>query len=53
MNKQEPFWDRVVNKTWKIMMCLLIVGALHYGRRIFIADRFRIPVTGVSFRKIS
>lgn len=41
--EEESFWDRLVNRIWKIMMCLLVVIALHYGRRIFIADRFKIP----------
>lgn len=47
-NEQDSFWDRLVNRIWKIMMFLLVLGVLHYGRRIFIADRFIIPTESMS-----
>ena len=36
-------FDKAIDIVWKAMLCVLVVGALHFGRRVFIAERFRIP----------
>ena len=36
-------FDKVIDIVWKAMLCVLVVGALHFGRRIFIAERFNVP----------
>lgn len=36
-------WNKAVNVLWQIMILVLIAGGLHFGRRIFIAERFKIP----------
>lgn len=36
-------FDKAIDIVWKAMLCVLVVGALHFGRRIIIAERFRIP----------
>ncbi len=36
-------FDKAIDIVWKAMLCVLVVGALHFGRRIFIAERFIIP----------
>jgi len=36
-------FDKAIDFVWKAMLCVLVVGALHFGRRVFIAERFRIP----------
>lgn len=35
--------DRIANILWRIIICVLALGVLHYGRRIFITERFKIP----------
>lgn len=35
--------EKITNILFRIMVCVCIIGALHYGRRIFVAERFRIP----------
>ena len=45
---KHPRLEKAVNLIWKIMVWALVVVALHYGRRIFIADRFRIPSESMS-----
>lgn len=41
--KEKSIGDRIVNILWKVMICAVAIVALHYGRRIFIAERFCIP----------
>lgn len=36
-------FDKAIDIVWKAMLCVLVVGALHFGRRTFIAERFIIP----------
>lgn len=36
-------FDKAIDIVWKAMLCVLVVGALHCGRRIFIAERFNVP----------
>lgn len=38
-----PILDRITDILWKIVIWVLILGAAHYIRRIFIAERFSIP----------
>lgn len=38
-----PFIDIIINILWWIIISVLLFGTLHFGRRIFIAERFRIP----------
>lgn len=40
--------DVVTNIIICTMLCVLICGVLHYGRRIFIAERFRIPTESMT-----
>ena len=35
--------DSIIDWTWRIMICVLLIGAAHYVRRIFIAERFKVP----------
>ena len=35
--------DILTNILFRLMLCLLSFGVFHYGRRIFITERFRIP----------
>ena len=35
--------DRISNIIWHITLWTLVLCLLHYGRRIFIAERFKIP----------
>lgn len=35
--------DKITDWVWRIMICVLLIGGLHYVRRIFIAERFSIP----------
>ena len=35
--------DRISNIIWHIMLWTLVLCFLHYGRRIFITERFKIP----------
>ena len=41
-NKPSVF-DRITDVLWYILMCVVVIGAAHYGRRIFIAERFNVP----------
>lgn len=41
-NKLSVF-DRITDVLWYILMCVVVIGAAHYGRRIFIAERFNVP----------
>ena len=36
-------FDRIVKILYRVMICVVVLGILHYGRRIFIAERFSIP----------
>ena len=35
--------DNVIDIIWKVMICVVVAGSLHFGRRIIIAERFKIP----------
>jgi len=35
--------DKIVKIIWCMILSIFTIGVLHYGRRIFIAERFRIP----------
>ena len=35
--------DKVIDIIWKVMITVLVAGALHFVRRIFVAERFIIP----------
>ena len=46
MNDNEarrPLVYRLTDVLWNIVIGVLLLGVLHYGRRIFVADRFNIP----------
>lgn len=34
---------RTIDIVWQVMIWIIVIGALHFGRRIFIAERFKIP----------
>jgi signal peptidase I len=40
--------NKIVNYLWLIMFCIIMLGALHFGRRIFIAERFKIPFNSMA-----
>lgn len=40
---KHPFLERITNILWRMLICVMLLGALHFGRRIFIAERFIIP----------
>ena len=48
-------FDKVIDIVWKAMLCVLVVGALHFGRRIFIAERFNVQtiVIGTAWVAVS
>lgn len=35
--------DRIVNAIWNVLLILLVFMALHFSRRIFIAESFKVP----------
>lgn len=37
------FFDKIINVVWCVIISVLIIGSLHYIRRIFFAERFSIP----------
>ena len=41
--KKPSFIDRLIDCLWSVFIWIIVLGALHYGRRIFIAERFSIP----------
>lgn len=43
MKKGGSLNERIVNVVWFAILTVILVGALHFGRRIFIAERFIIP----------
>ena len=43
-----PRLEKAVNFLWKLMIWTLILGSLHYCRRIFVAERFKIPSESMS-----
>lgn len=45
--------DNIIDVLWRIMIGVLILGALHYMRRIFIAERFIIPTESMNPTLIS
>lgn len=36
-------FDGILNSLWCISVCVMLFLGIHYGRRIFIAERFKIP----------
>ena len=47
-NNKQSLFDKITDWLWRIMLCVLFIGALHFGRRIFIAERFRIPTESMN-----
>ena len=45
--------DNIIDVLWRIMIGVLILGALYYMRRIFIAERFIIPTESMNPTLIS
>ena len=48
IEKKEPgraqtLLDRIVNAIWYVLLALVIVVVLHFSRRIFIAESFKVP----------
>lgn len=46
--KKEPgraqtLFDRIVNAVWYVLLIFVIVVVLHFSRRIFIAESFKVP----------
>lgn len=39
--------DRITDWAWRIMICFLLMGAIHSVRRIFIAERFSVPTNSM------
>ena len=40
--------EKTVNLLWHIMICVSLVIVLHWGRRIFVAERFVIPTISMT-----
>ena len=40
---QDGLWQSVTEIMWKILIWVLVLGGIHYVRRIFIAESFNIP----------
>lgn len=40
---QPSLADKIADVLWRIFICMLFIGVLHFSRRIFIAEYFRIP----------
>lgn len=40
--------DIITNALCAILLVVMVVGVLHYGRRIFVAERFNIPTSSMS-----
>ena len=40
--------DIITNDLCAILLVVMVVGVLHYGRRIFVAERFNIPTSSMS-----
>ena len=47
-NNKQSLFDKITDWLWRIMLCVLFISALHFGRRIFIAERFRIPTESMN-----
>ena len=47
-NNKHSLFDKITDWLWRIMLCVLFISALHFGRRIFIAERFRIPTESMN-----
>ena len=48
IEKKEPgraqtLFDRIVNAVWYVLLIFVIVVVLHFSRRIFIAESFKVP----------
>lgn len=35
--------DKAIDIVWKVMIWIIVIGSLHFGRRIFFAEKFKIP----------
>lgn len=42
-NARHPKGERIINIIWTVSVCTIVLCALHFGRRIIIAERFKIP----------
>ena len=40
--------DKIIKYLWCVMLCIITFGVLHYGRRIFIAESFKIPTESMN-----
>lgn len=38
-----PILERMINILWWVLICVMLLGVLHFGKRIFITERFKIP----------
>lgn len=43
-----PSFERMTDLLWRILICVFVLGAAHYCRRIFLAERFRIPTESMN-----
>lgn len=48
IEKQNPgikqtIWNNIVNAIWYVLLILLVFMALHFSRRIFIVESFKVP----------
>lgn len=41
--RAQTLFDRIVNAVWYVLLIFVIVVVLHFSRRIFIAESFRVP----------
>lgn len=41
-------FERMTDLLWKILICVFVLGAAHYCRRIILAERFRIPTESMN-----
>lgn len=44
---QSSLLDRITDCAWRIMISVLLIGAIHFVRRIFIAERFSVPTNSM------
>ena len=42
-NIKRPILEKITNIILWVLICIMFMVTLHFGRRIFIAERFRIP----------
>lgn len=42
-NGKQPMLDRIIKVLWHVLVIVFVIGAVHFCRRIFVAERFKIP----------